>query len=117
MNRVIFKEQRTLQLDFRALPKDTRLLQNYPNPFNPETWIPYQLAEDLSVTIRIYTMDGQLVRTLKLDEQKAGQYMDKSKAAYWNGKNDCGEDVASGVYFYTLNVGSFEAIKKLVIVR
>ena len=97
-------------------PKKTRLLPNYPNPFNPETWIPYQLAEAADVTLTIYAADGRLIRTLSFGHQSAGIYQSKSRAAYWDGKNEFGEPVASGVYFYTLKVsGKSTAIRKMLI--
>ena len=96
-------------------PKKTSLLPNYPNPFNPETWIPYQLAESADVTLRIYAVNGTIVRTLALGHQPIGIYHDKSRAAYWDGKNALGESVASGVYFYTLTAGDFTATRKLLI--
>ena len=96
-------------------PKKTMLLSNYPNPFNPETWIPYQLANPANVTLRIYSTDGQLVRTLVLGNQPAGNYQNRNKAAYWDGKNEIGEPVASGVYFYTLSAGNFTATRRMVI--
>ena len=77
---------------------------NYPNPFNPETWIPYRLASEANVVIRIYNVDGQQVRTLDLGKQPAGRYVSKEKAAFWDGRNEEGSLVASGVYFYTLEV-------------
>ena len=80
-------------------PKETALLPNYPNPFNPETWIPYQLAEPAEVTLTIHSVNGALVRTLALGQVPAGIYESRSRAAYWDGKNDVGESVASGVYF------------------
>ena len=98
------------------IPKRTVLLANYPNPFNPETWLPYQLANDAEVTIRIYSSAGHLVRHLDLGFQQAGYYIGKTRAAYWNGRNDLGERLASGVYFYQLSTGeSSEAIRKMVI--
>ena len=96
-------------------PKETSLLANYPNPFNPETWIPYQLAKDADVRLHIYAVDGTLVRTLTLGPQPAGIYQTRSSAAYWDGKNEVGEPVASGVYFYTLSVGDFSATRKMLI--
>ena len=96
-------------------PKKTALLSNYPNPFNPETWIPYQLANPADVTLRIYATDGQLVRTLVLGNQPAGSYQNRNKAAHWDGKNEFGEPVASGVYFYTLSAGNFTATRRMVI--
>ena len=96
-------------------PKKTGLLANYPNPFNPETWIPYQLDKPAGVTITIYAVDGQVVRRLALGHQPAGIYQNRSRAAYWNGRNAFGEPVASGVYFYTLTAGDFSATRKMLI--
>ncbi|MDE0086763.1 MAG: cohesin domain-containing protein [Candidatus Poribacteria bacterium] len=105
------------QLLTTALPKETALLANYPNPFNPETWIPYQLAEHTSVTVSIYSADSKLVRTLSLGNQVAGLYQNRSRAAYWDGKNENGESVASGVYFYTLTTEEFSATRKMLILK
>ena len=102
------------QLLAALTPKETALLANYPNPFNPETWIPYQLAAPADVTLRIYAAHGKLVRTLALGHQLAGTYQDRSRAAYWDGRNELGEPVASGVYFYTLTTGDFTATGKMV---
>ena len=96
-------------------PSETALLPNYPNPFNPETWIPYQLPAPAEVTVRIYAGDGHLIRTLALGHQLAGVYQSKSRAAYWDGKNEFGEPVASGIYFYSLTAGDFTATRKMVI--
>ena len=97
------------------MPTETALLPNYPNPFNPETWIPYQLAAPANVVLRIYSANGSLVRTLALGHQSAGIYQDRSRAVYWDGKNELGEPVASGVYFYTLTAGNFTATRKMLI--
>jgi len=97
--------------------KRTALFQNYPNPFNPDTWIPYALAEQAQVTIRIYAVSGELVRTLNLGNRPPGVHMTKQKAAHWDGRDDFGTPVASGVYFYTLYAGSFRATRKAIIVR
>ena len=99
----------------RLLPKETALLPNYPNPFNPETWIPYQLAAPAEVTLRIYAIDGALVRTLSLGHKPIGMYQTRTHAAYWDGRNQIGEPVASGVYFYTLTAGDFTATRKMLI--
>ena len=98
-----------------VLPAETSLLPNYPNPFNPETWIPYQLAKPVDVSVSIYAADGKLVRTLILGHKQAGIYQSKSRAAYWDGRNQQGEPVASGIYFYTLTAGDFTATKKMLI--
>ena len=97
------------------IPEKTALLHNYPNPFNPETWIPYQLAEPAEVTLMIHSVNGTLVRTLALGQVPAGIYESRNRAAYWDGKNDVGESVASGLYFYTLTAGDFTATRKLLI--
>ena len=96
-------------------PKETVLLANFPNPFNPETWIPYQLAKDAEITVTIYASNGQVVRRLALGHQVAGIYQSRSRAAYWDGRNEFGEPVASGVYFYTLIAGDFTATRKMLI--
>ena len=98
-----------------VLPTETRLLANYPNPFNPETWIPYQLSEPAEVTLHIYSANGTLVRTLALGHQPPGMYHSKSRAVYWDGRNEQAEPVASGVYFYTLSAGDFTATRKMLI--
>ena len=104
-----------LNNQWAATPDATELLANYPNPFNPETWIPYQLSEPTEVTLHIYATDGRLIRTLTLGHQPAGTYQSKSRAAYWDGRNNLGEPVASGVYFYTLTAGDFSATRKMLI--
>ena len=96
-------------------PKETALLANYPNPFNPETWMPYQLAEPAEVTFTIYAIDRKVVRTLAFGHQPAGFYQSRSRAAYWDGRNNAGERVASGVYFYTLTARDFLATRKMLI--
>ena len=98
-------------------PGQNRLLQNYPNPFNPETWIPYQLAEDSDVTISIYDSAGRLVRSLSLGYQPAGFYNSRGQAAYWDGRNAVGESAASGVYFYQLETPSFRQTRRLLILK
>ncbi len=103
------------QLLAALIPAETALLHNYPNPFNPETWIPYQLAESAEVTVHIYAASGVLVRTLALGHQAPGIYQRRSRAVYWDGKNEVGESVASGVYFYTLTAGDFTATRKMLI--
>ena len=105
------------QLLIALTPKKTALLSNYPNPFNPETWIPYQLAAPAAVSISIYAFDGKLVRTLDLGHQEVGLYESQSQAAHWDGKNESGESVASGVYFYTFTAGSFSATRKMLIMK
>ncbi|MYE89478.1 T9SS type A sorting domain-containing protein, partial [Candidatus Poribacteria bacterium] len=99
------------------IPEETALLANYPNPFNPETWIPYQLSEAAAVALTIYDMNGQLVRHLAVGHQAAGMYRSRSRAAYWDGRNQLGEPVASGLYFYTLTAGDFTATRRMLILK
>ena len=99
------------------IPEETALLANYPNPFNPETWIPYQLAESAEVTLTIYDMNGEMVRRLAIGHQTAGMYQSRSRAAYWDGRNQVGELIASGLYFYTLTAGEFSATRRMMIVK
>ena len=94
---------------------ESTLLANYPNPFNPETWIPYQLSASADVSVSIYAVDGRLVRRLDLGHQVEGVYRSRSRAAYWDGRNEFGERVASGLYFYTLTAGDFTATRKMLI--
>ena len=98
-------------------PKSTKLLANYPNPFNPETWIPYQLARSAEVTLTIYDMNGQMVRCLAVGHQAAGMYRSRSRAVYWEGRNQLGESVASGLYFYTLTAGDFTGTRRMLILK
>ena len=98
-------------------PQDTILGQNFPNPFNPETWIPYQLSKDSNVSISIFNVSGHNVRSINLGHQSVGSYMQPSTAAYWDGKNDAGEAVSSGIYFYTLQTNNFSATRRMVILK
>ena len=98
-----------------VVPQKTTLLPNFPNPFNPETWIPYDLAQDTNVDIKIYNLKGETIRELKIGFQNAGTYRTKELAAFWDGRNSTGELVASGLYFYSLNAGQSKAIRQMVI--
>ena len=97
------------------IPEQTKLFSNYPNPFNPETWIPYDLAQDANVQIEIYNLRGESVHTLNIGHQKSGNYRSKQQAAYWNGRNSDGELVGSGIYYYTLTTNNSKSIRKMVI--
>ncbi len=113
----VWTKEIVLNVLSRPLPQSFALLQNYPNPFNPETWIPYQLKEASNVTIRIFDLRGKLVRTLELGHKEADFYRSRSDTAYWDGRNEFGERVASGIYFYQLQAGSFAALKKMLILK
>ena len=91
-----------------SVPVNYSLLQNYPNPFNSSTTISFQLPIDGDVSLKVYNTSGQLVRTLVDGYQSAGHV-----EAHWDGKNDSGKEVASGIYFYQLSVGNFVSMKKM----
>ena len=103
--------------DVKAAPYAGKfdLGQNYPNPFNPETWIPYQLARSADVTVKIYNVAGEIVRVLDIGYKQAGIYKDKDSSAYWDGRDESGQKVGSGVYFYTIKADNFTATKKMLI--
>ena len=105
------------QLLVTARPEKTQLLANYPNPFNPETWIPYELATDTNVRLTIYNTQGVVIRSLQLGHQSAGYYTGRDRAAYWDGRNALGEQVASGLYFYQLETDEMSLMRKMVILK
>ena len=105
------------QLLVTARPEKTQLLANYPNPFNPETWIPYELATDTDVRITIYNTQGVVIRTLQFGHQSGGYYTGRDRAAYWDGRNALGEQVASGLYFYQLETDEMSLMRKMVILK
>ena len=105
------------QLLVTARPEKTQLLANYPNPFNPETWIPYELATDTDVRLTIYNTQGVVIRSLQFGHQSAGYYTGRDRAAYWDGRNALGEQVASGLYFYQLETDEMSLMRKMVILK
>jgi len=119
LSKVQFNEvSQNIRISSRQIaPVKTSLLNNYPNPANPETWIPYRLACDTPVVITIYNQKGQLIRTLSLGLKQAGTYATKQQAAYWDGRNNEGEKVSSGMYFYSLHAGDFTAMRRLLILK
>ena len=105
------------QLFIMKIPRRTILLANYPNPFNPETWIPYQLAHDSDVNIKIYNSAGMLIRQFDIGYQRAGDYTSQNLAVHWDGRSDIGERVASDVYFYTFFSKDYTATRRMVILK
>ena len=99
------------------IPEMTQILQNYPNPFNPETWIPFKLAQDSIVTARIYDVTGKKIRIIELGHIAAGNYVESSKAIYWDGRTENGEQVSSGTYFYQIEAGDYTETRKMVILK
>lgn len=98
--------------EFAGLPEDYQLSQNYPNPFNPDTEIPFALPTNANVNLSIYNSVGQKVATLVEGNMSAGTHY-----ASWNGKNDQGQPVASGIYFYRLSSTEFNQTKKMVMLK
>ena len=99
------------------LPDKSELLANYPNPFNPETWIPYHLANGSDVQIVIYNTHGVIIQRLDLGYQSEGYYTNRSRAAYWDGRNAYGERVASGIYFYQMQADNISPMRKMIILK
>lgn len=98
-------------------PEQSALLQNFPNPFNPGTWIPYQLREDSDVAICIYSLSGKLVQELPLGHRSAGLYVSQNRAAYWDGRNESGELVVSGIYFAVLKASEYQQVRCMTIIK
>jgi flagellar hook assembly protein FlgD len=94
------------------LPDAFSLSQNYPNPFNPETVIKYALPEDCHVELTIYNILGQKVKTLINQSQVAGY-----KTVHWNGRDDEGNELASGVLFYKIKTPKYSETKKMILLR
>ncbi|MCZ6679722.1 MAG: alpha/beta hydrolase-fold protein [Candidatus Poribacteria bacterium] len=99
------------------LPQQTQLLPNYPNPFNPETWLPFQLHKDAHVRITIYDAPGREIRRFDLGALAPGYYRTRERAAYWDGRNDMGERVASGTYFYRMAADDFVRVRRMVVLK
>jgi hypothetical protein len=95
-----------------VLPTAFALFQNYPNPFNPETNILFNLPEEAEVELRIYNIQGRLVRSLVHETRAAGQH-----AVRWDGRDDSGREVASGVYFYELRADRQISRKRMVLLK
>jgi len=98
--------------DIAIVQTDDYLKQNFPNPFNPTTTISYQLPENCKVELAIYNIKGQKVKQLVSDQLSVGQH-----SVVWNGKDNNGKSVSSGIYFYKLKSGSFEKTKKMILMK
>jgi hypothetical protein len=96
----------------QTVPDQFELLQNYPNPFNPTTEISYNIESSAQVSLEVYNILGQKVKTLVNEKQDAGNY-----SVVWDSRDDNGDFVASGVYFYRLNAGDFTASKKMLLMK
>jgi hypothetical protein len=101
-----------VQLQNSSSPVNFQLFQNYPNPFNPETMIKYRIPQPVQVTLRIYNLLGQEVRTLVDRIQDAGIY-----EIHWHGKDGAGHAVPSGLYLYRIEAGGYSQVRKMALVR
>ena len=95
-----------------AVPVEFALSDNYPNPFNPDTEFNYQLPEESDVQITVYSLLGRKIRDIVMENQKAGYY-----TARWNGTNQAGQQVASGIYLLVMQAGTFSSMQKMTIIR
>lgn len=100
-----------------ATPQSSILLQSFPNPGEGSIWIPFKLSEDGNVTLEIYNILGQRIRTIEVGERKAGSYTQakEGRAILWDRKNNYEQNVSSGLYFYQLKAGKFSATKSMVV--
>ena len=99
-------------VEIAAVPTTFALELNYPNPFNPSTTMKYQIPNDANVSLDVYNLQGQKIRTLVAKEQKAGYY-----SVVWDGRNEAGQTVSSGLYLYRVQAGSFVAVHKMMLIK
>ena len=102
----------TDKVQVREIPNNFSLSQNYPNPFNPTTNINYSIPQDASVKLTVYNSLGQIVKTMVDAQQKAGYY-----SVRWDGSNDMGSKVSSGMYIYRITAGSFTHAVKMNLIK
>jgi hypothetical protein len=111
----LYVDPTDIENESKVVPGNFKLFANYPNPFNPETRIRYNLPADQStyrVIIKIYNVLGELIITLRDENQQPGMYQ-----LTWDGRNSAGQVVPSGVYFLTLEAGKFKATQKMLLVK
>ncbi|MEK9148633.1 MAG: T9SS type A sorting domain-containing protein, partial [Candidatus Desantisbacteria bacterium] len=97
------------------IPIVSELLQSYPNPANNGCYIPFKLSSDSEVTVNIYNILGQKVKTIDAGPKNKGSYTKQDRAIFWDLKNNSGQKVSSGLYFIKLSAGSFSATKPLTV--
>jgi len=94
------------------VPDSYSLLQNFPNPFNPSTMIEYQITKPMRVKLNVYDVQGRFMRELVNEEKSSGSY-----SVIWDGKDNSGNLVASGTYFYKIQSGEFIQVKKMTLLK
>jgi hypothetical protein len=100
------------RLNSEVAPATFELTQNYPNPFNPSTMIGFALPKESNVIVKVYDLTGKLVRSLVNENMAAGKYN-----VTWDGHNQAGQQVTTGVYIYRIEAGSFSATKKMLMLK
>ncbi|MEW6681272.1 MAG: T9SS type A sorting domain-containing protein [bacterium] len=113
-NKEMQAEEISITINTQA-PQISELLQSYPNPANQGCYIPFKLAKDANVSLEIYNILGQKVRTIEIGQRKAGSYTQKDRAIFFDLKNDSGQNLSSGLYFYKIKADDFSAIKSMVV--
>ena len=98
-----------------VIPSVSILLQSYPNPSSDSCFIPFKLSEDSNVTVEVYNITGQRVRTIEAGYKKAGLYITKEKALFYDTRNDRGDKLSQGLYFISLKAGKYSGRQRLVI--
>jgi hypothetical protein len=99
----------------QLVPTASALLPNYPTPFNPATWMPFDLSDAADAAITVYDATGSQVRRIELGRRGAGMHRTRQDAAYWDGRSELGEQVASGVYVYELQAGAFRETRRMLV--
>ena len=103
---------RSAASEVKLIPNDFSLQQNFPNPFNPSTEIRFDLPEEGHIELLVYNMAGQKVRTIESGNMKPGYH-----SMIWNGTNDKGTRVSTGMYFYSIQTNNFQAVKKMLFLK
>ena len=105
-------DSQVLSISDDIIPDKVSLYQNYPNPFNPFTNIEYEISNKTFVRVTIYDITGNLVRNMVSQYQTSGR-----KSVRWNGSNNKGQPVASGVYFYSIRAGDIIKTNKMSLIK
>ena len=112
VNIVMITDPDNIGVDTNTNPFSFALHQSFPNPFNPSTEIRYEIPDDLLVSVAVYDVAGRLIRSLINEPKPAGSY-----SVVWDGKNDIGANVATGVYIYSIDAGKHRQNKKTVFLK